>query len=183
MQQRELGGGHPDRRRILSIDRGSATLKTSVYELGASREQRLLEGGIERLGAAGVEYPTRLPQSARSRRRCPTSRKSFASTRRSTGACPWSRSVCRCRANCGRRLLFGKIGVFSGREPARKSRENEKARETGFLARSRWTTPSRGSTSSIRRIRASLEPEGDGCPASLGIPAMLSHVGQNPTRS
>ena len=39
-----------DRRRILSIDRGSSSLKLAVFELGAAYEQRLIVGGIDRLG-------------------------------------------------------------------------------------------------------------------------------------
>ncbi len=40
--------------RILSIDRGSSSLKIAVYELGQADEQRLLEGGVESIGAADV---------------------------------------------------------------------------------------------------------------------------------
>jgi acetate kinase len=39
---------------ILSIDQGSSSLKTAVYEVGADSEQRLFEGGIERLGTPDV---------------------------------------------------------------------------------------------------------------------------------
>jgi acetate kinase len=54
-----VSGAYTDHRRILSIDRGSATLKTAVYELGAAREQCVLEGGIESLGAPGSELRIR----------------------------------------------------------------------------------------------------------------------------
>jgi acetate kinase len=43
-----------DRRRILSIDRGSSSLKVAVYELGPSYENLLLDGGIEQLETPGV---------------------------------------------------------------------------------------------------------------------------------
>ncbi len=44
----------PELRCILSIDQGSSSLKTAVYEVGTDSEQRLLEGGIERLGTPDV---------------------------------------------------------------------------------------------------------------------------------
>ena len=39
-----------DRWRILSIDRGSSSLKIAVYELGHAHERRLLEGGVDNIG-------------------------------------------------------------------------------------------------------------------------------------
>ena len=39
-------------KRILSIDRGSSSIKFAVYEIGTAHEERLLEGGAEPLGAA-----------------------------------------------------------------------------------------------------------------------------------
>jgi acetate kinase len=39
-------------KRILSIDRGSSSIKFAVYEIGPTHEQRLLEGGVQPLGAA-----------------------------------------------------------------------------------------------------------------------------------
>jgi acetate kinase len=41
------------RRRILCVDLGSSSLKIAVWELGENYEQRLVDGGIDRLGAAG----------------------------------------------------------------------------------------------------------------------------------
>jgi acetate kinase len=41
-------------KRILSIDRGSSSIKFAVYEIGTTHEQRLLEGGVEPLGAANA---------------------------------------------------------------------------------------------------------------------------------
>ena len=41
-------------KRILSIDRGSSSIKFAVYEVGAAHEQRLLDGGVEPLGAANA---------------------------------------------------------------------------------------------------------------------------------
>lgn len=41
-------------RRILSIDRGSSSLKIGVYELGHGHAQQLLEGGVDALGATDV---------------------------------------------------------------------------------------------------------------------------------
>jgi acetate kinase len=45
MQQR-------DRRHILCVDGGSSSLKIAVYEIGAEREQCLIAGGIDAIGAA-----------------------------------------------------------------------------------------------------------------------------------
>lgn len=50
---------HSDRRRVLSVDRGSSSLKIAVYELGAGCEQKLVDGGIERLGAPNVALQIR----------------------------------------------------------------------------------------------------------------------------
>jgi len=52
-------GAQTDRRRILGIDCGSATLKVAVYDLGAACEQLVVEGGIERVGGSGVELRIR----------------------------------------------------------------------------------------------------------------------------
>ena len=41
-------------KRILSIDRGSSSIKFAVYEMGTTHERRLLEGGVEPLGTAGA---------------------------------------------------------------------------------------------------------------------------------
>jgi acetate kinase len=43
-----------DWRRILSIDRGSSSLRIAVYEMGPACEHLLLEGGIERLEVPNV---------------------------------------------------------------------------------------------------------------------------------
>ncbi|MBD5654953.1 MAG: hypothetical protein IAI50_07195, partial [Candidatus Eremiobacteraeota bacterium] len=40
------------RRRILSIDCGSSSLKAAVYDCGAEGERRLLEAAVERIGEA-----------------------------------------------------------------------------------------------------------------------------------
>jgi acetate kinase len=45
-----MGTARREQRCILSIDQGSSSLKTAIYEVGTDSEQRLLEGGIERLG-------------------------------------------------------------------------------------------------------------------------------------
>lgn len=48
----DASGESRDRRRILSIDLGSSSLKIAAYELGAAHEQRLLEGAVEGLAAS-----------------------------------------------------------------------------------------------------------------------------------
>jgi acetate kinase len=53
------GALRSDRRRILSIDRGSSSLKIAVYEVSTAREQLLLQGGIEKLGASNAELRVR----------------------------------------------------------------------------------------------------------------------------
>ncbi len=60
----------PDRQRILCIDLGSSSLKIAVYELGADYEQRLVDGGIDRLDAAGktLNLTDRRQSPARERR-------------------------------------------------------------------------------------------------------------------
>jgi acetate kinase len=45
-----MATARPEHRCILSIDQGSSSLKTAIYAVEADSEQRLLEGGIERLG-------------------------------------------------------------------------------------------------------------------------------------
>lgn len=41
-------------KRILSIDRGSSSIKFAVHEIGTTHERRLLEGGVEPLGTANA---------------------------------------------------------------------------------------------------------------------------------
>lgn len=41
-------------KRILSIDRGSSSIKFAVYEIGTTHETQLLEGGVESLGAVAA---------------------------------------------------------------------------------------------------------------------------------
>ena len=41
-------------RRILSIDRGSSSLKIAVHELAHGHEEQLIEGGVDAIGAADV---------------------------------------------------------------------------------------------------------------------------------
>ena len=48
-----------DWRRILSIDRGSSSLRIAVYEMGPACEHLLLEGGIEQLETPNVELRIR----------------------------------------------------------------------------------------------------------------------------
>jgi acetate kinase len=48
-----------ERQRILSIDLGSSSLKFAVFEVGAVDEQRILEGGIDRLAAPDAELSIR----------------------------------------------------------------------------------------------------------------------------
>jgi len=60
-----------DRRHILSIDCGSSSLKLAVFELGTAYEQRLIAGGVERLGDPEVELridDERGPQRREARR-------------------------------------------------------------------------------------------------------------------
>jgi acetate kinase len=46
-------------RRILSLDRGSSSFKIAVYEFELGREQHVLEGGVDAIGAANVTLWTR----------------------------------------------------------------------------------------------------------------------------
>ena len=45
-----IGAPHQGDRYILTIDQGSSSLKTAVYQVCNDREHCLLDGGIERLG-------------------------------------------------------------------------------------------------------------------------------------
>ena len=54
-------------KRILSIDRGSSSIKFAVYEIGTEHEQRLLEGGVEPLGAADALLQIRDERNAKPR--------------------------------------------------------------------------------------------------------------------
>jgi acetate kinase len=54
-------------KRVLSIDRGSSSIKFAVYEIGTTHEQRLLEGGVEPLGAANAALRVRDERAAEPR--------------------------------------------------------------------------------------------------------------------
>ncbi len=56
-----------ERHRILSIDLGSSSFKFAVFEVGAVDEQRILEGGIDRLAAPNATLSIRDVRDARAR--------------------------------------------------------------------------------------------------------------------